>query len=188
VATKGEGRETICDCQSLTQTKSRAVTTKGAQVENEVREGRLRLLPLTLAQANDLIERLHRHHKRVVGHRFSIGCQNGKGLVGAVVVGRPVARMTDQNNVAEITRLVTDGTPHACSMLYAAAARAAKAMGYLKIQTFILESEPGTSLRAAGFKFEAMSGGGDWNRPSRSGRRVDQPMDRKKKWSKVLNG
>lgn len=147
----------------------------------------LRLVPLTLAQANDLIERLHRHHKRVVGHRFSIGAQNGNGLIGAVVVGRPVARVTDQNNVAEITRLVTDGTPHACSMLYAAAARAAKAMGYQKIQTFILESEPGTSVRAAGFKFEAMSGGGDWNRPSRGGRRVDQPMDRKQKWSKVLN-
>ena len=146
----------------------------------------LRLVPLTLAQANELIERLHRHHKRVVGHRFSIGAQNGNGLIGAVVVGRPVARMTDQNNVAEVTRLVTDGTPHACSMLYAAAARAADAMGYQRIQTFILEDEPGTSLKAAGWKFEAMSGGGDWNRPSRGGRRTDQPMVRKQKWSKVF--
>lgn len=147
---------------------------------------RLKLAPLTLKQANEMIARLHRHHKTVVGHRFSIGVQNSNGFVGAVVVGRPVARMTDQNNVAEVTRLVTDGTPHACSMLYAAAARAAEAMGYQKIQTFILENEPGTSLKAAGWKFETMSGGGDWNRPSRGGRRIDQPMVRKQKWSKVF--
>lgn len=147
---------------------------------------RLKLCPLTLKQANEMIARLHRHHKPVVGHRFSIGAQNGSGIVGAVVVGRPVARMTDQNNVAEVTRLVTDGTAHTCSMLYAAAARAAEAMGYQRIQTFILEDEPGTSLKAAGWKFEAMSGGGDWNRPSRGGRRVDQPMVRKQKWSKVF--
>jgi hypothetical protein len=84
--------------------------------------------------------------------------------------------------VAEVTRLVTDGTPNACSMLYGAAARAADAMGFDRIQTFILEDEPGTSLKAAGWTFEGMTEGGDWNRPSRGGRRVDQPMIRKQRW------
>lgn len=146
----------------------------------------LRPVPLTLKQANDLIDSLHRHHKPVVGHRFSIGAEMDGVLVGAVVVGRPVARMTDQNRVAEVTRLVTDGTKNACSFLYGAAARAAKEIGFDKIQTFILDSEDGTSLRASGWVLEAASGGGDWNRPSRGGRRTDQPQQPKTKWSKRL--
>ncbi len=147
---------------------------------------RLKVIPLTLSQANALIQAHHRHHKPVVGHRFSIGCLSENGLCGAVVVGRPVARRTDQYSIAEVTRLVTDGTPNACSMLYAAAARAAKAMGYTQIQTFILHTELGTSLRAAGWQYDGESKGGDWNVPSRGGRRTDQPHIQKQRWIKVL--
>lgn len=154
---------------------------------------KLTLVPVELAEANELVVRLHRHHKPVVGHRFSIGAENKDAeLCGAAIVGRPVARMVNEGKprvkrVVEVTRLVTDGTPHACSMLYAAAARAAKAIGYKKIQTYILEDELGTSLLAAGWHFEAMTAGGDWNRPSRGGRRTDQPMERKQRWAKILN-
>jgi hypothetical protein len=109
-------------------------------------------------------------------------------LIGAAIVGRPVARMTEQYAVAEVTRLVTDGTPNACSMLYSAAARAAKAMGFSRIQTFILESEPGSSLRAAGWVRELTSAGGDWNVPSRGGRRTDQPMEPKTRWAVTFAG
>lgn len=144
----------------------------------------MRAVPLTLAEANELIARLHRHHKPVVGHRFTIGAEKDGRLVGAAVVGRPVARKTDQYRVAEVTRLVTDGTRNACSLLYSAAARAAEAMGYERIQTYILEDEPGTSLRAAGWTFDGWSAGGDWNKPSRGGRRTDQPMVRKQRWAK----
>ena len=148
----------------------------------------MKVVPLTLVQANELISRLHRHHKMVVGHRFSIGVENDEGeLVGACVVGRPVARLVDQYRIAEVTRLVTDGTKNTCSILYAAAARAAAAMGFEKIQTYILMSEPGTSLKAAGWSFEAHTSGGTWNRPSRGNRRVDQPMCQKSRWSKTLN-
>lgn len=146
----------------------------------------VRRLPLTLKQANDLVASLHRHHKPVVGHRFSIGLRVGEALVGAVIVGRPVARMTDQNMIAEVTRLVTDGTKNACSVLYAAAARTADGMGFDEIQTFILATESGTSLKAAGWEMVGPSSGGDWNRPSRGGRRLDQPMDAKVKWRKKL--
>lgn len=147
----------------------------------------LKARPLTIKQANELIISLHRHHKKVQGHRFSIGAMDGDEIVGAVVVGRPVARAVPQYEVAEVTRLVTNGHKNACSFLYAAAARAAKAMGFLKIQTYILESEPGISLKAAGWQIEKKTKGGDWNTPARRGRRTDQPQVKKQRWSKILN-
>lgn len=147
----------------------------------------LRVVPLTLGQANDLIARLHRHHKPVVGHRFSLGALNGDALVGAAVVGRPVARAVPQYEVAEVTRLVTDGTKNACSILYAACARVAREMGFKKIQTYILDTESGVSLRAAGWGHEADTAGGDWNHSWRKGRRTDQPMAPKRRYAKALN-
>ena len=149
---------------------------------------KLSLFPATLKQANEMVARLHRHHFPVVGHRFSIGCEDENGLVhGAAIVGRPVARAIDQNRVAEVTRLVSDGTPNVCSILYSACARAAKAMGYRHIQTSILEDELGTSLKAAGWHFDHMTKGRNWNTPSRMGRRTDQPMCDKQVWVKKLS-
>ena len=102
------------------------------------------------------------------------------------MVGRPVARKTDQYNIVEVTRLCTDGTKNACTFLYSACARAAYNLGYKKIQTFILQSESGISLKASGWAFEHNSNGGDgWQ--SRKGRRDDQPTEPKAKWSKVLH-
>ena len=123
--------------------------------------------------------------------------------MGAAIVGRPVAREVDQYSVAEVTRLVTDGTPHACSIQYAACARAAKALGYERIQTYILNSEPGTSLIASGWYRikadgsrcecekgcrECVTAGGDWNHSkARKGkRRTDQPQVPKQRWGKTL--
>jgi len=148
----------------------------------------LYLFPATLKQANNMIEKLHRHHKPVVGHRFTIGCKDQLGIVhGMAVVGRPVSRGISPYTVAEVTRLVSDGTPHVCSKLYSACARAADAMGYDWIQTTILFNEPGTSLKASGWKFHHLITGRDWNCPSRGGRRTDQPMCDKQVWIKYLN-
>lgn len=144
----------------------------------------MKVVPLTLQQANEAVATLHRHHKPVIGHRFSIGVEKDGRLVGAAIIGRPVAHNTDQYAVAEVTRLVTDGSKNACSTLYSAAARAARAMGYDRIQTFILESEPGTSLKASGWELDGWTEGGTWNRPSRGGRRDDQPQERKQRWIK----
>lgn len=144
------------------------------------------VVPLTLAQANALVAKWHRHHKPCVGHRFSLGCEDDFDLVGGVIVGRPVARKTPQFSVVEVSRLVTNGTPNACSFLYGAAARVAKEMGFDRIQTFILKSELGASLRASGWVLEAESAGGDWNTPSRGGRRTDQPMEPKQRWARVF--
>lgn len=110
--------------------------------------------PLTLAEANQLVEHWHRHHKRMQGHRFSIGTYTSDGTChGAAIIGRPVGGGKHQLLIAKVSRLVSDGTPNACSHLYGAAARAAKAMGYLRIQTFILAGETGASLKAAGWQF-----------------------------------
>jgi hypothetical protein len=108
--------------------------------------------------------------------------------MGVAVVGRPVARMAGKpREVAEITRLCTDGTRNACSMLYGASARAAAALGFERIQTYTLPEEGGVSLRASGWKCEGEAGGGDWNVPSRGGRRIDQPQGVKWRWAKTLN-
>lgn len=145
----------------------------------------LSVVHVELSDANAFVESIHRHHGRVAGHRFSIGVRDGDKLVGVAIVGRPVARMTDQVNVVEVTRLCTDGTKNACSFLYSACARAARELGYESIQTFILERESGVSVRAAGWSYSGDSGGGSWSRPSR-GREDDHPTEKKSKYVKVL--
>jgi len=148
--------------------------------------GKLRVVHVELREANEFVGRLHRHNKPVTGHRFSIGAKVGEFLVGVCIVGRPVARKTDQINTVEVTRLCTDGTENACSFLYGAAARAAKALGYEHIQTFTLESEPGSSLRASGWKRLGESAGGTWDTPSRRRDPDATPTERKVKWGKEL--
>ena len=123
--------------------------------------------PLTLQAANEFVAAHHRHHKPVVGHKFSIGATLDDTLVGAVIVGRPVSRMRDDGRTLEVTRLCTDGTRNACSFLYGAAARAAFALGYQRIGTYILASEPGTSLTATGWRLVGETAGGSWSRVSR---------------------
>ena len=146
----------------------------------------MRITPLTLAQANDLVTKLHRHHKLVRGHRFSIGCLSGDEVVGAAIVGRPVARKTDQYRIAEVTRLVTNGHKNACSFLYSACARIAREMGFVRIQTFILREESGTSLHAAGWQFDGVTDSEPHKWHSRGGRRDDQPGEAKCRWVKEL--
>src|SRR4051812_39381145 len=72
---------------------------------------KLVIRPCELKDANAFITELHRHHKRVQGHRFSQSVWlDDIVLVGVACTGRPVARKTDQRNVVEVTRLCTDGT------------------------------------------------------------------------------
>ena len=50
---------------------------------------------------------LHRHHKPVVGHLFSIGAEQDGKIVGVAIVRRPVSRHRDDGTCAEVTRLCT---------------------------------------------------------------------------------
>lgn len=128
---------------------------------------RLVLSRVGLVEANEFVRLHHRHHKPVVGHKFSLGAVLAGVLVGVVIVGRPVSRMRDDGRTLEVTRLATDGTRNACSFLYGAAARAAFALGYQRIGTYILKSEDGASLRASGWRLIGERGGGSWSVPSR---------------------
>jgi hypothetical protein len=125
-----------------------------------------------LEEANAFVAQHHRHHRPVIGHLFSIGAAKDGKIVGIAIVGRPVARMRDDGETAEVTRLCTDGTRNACSFLYGASARAAFALGFKRIGTYILASEPGTSLTGAGWRLVGETGGGSWSRGDRP--RVDK--------------
>ena len=138
----------------------------------------LDLSPITLPEANEFVGRLHRHHKPVVGHKYSIAVTDGTKVRGVVIVGRPVARRLDDGWTLEVSRCCTDGVKNGCSMLYGAAWRAAKAMGYKRLITYTLPQEGGASLRAAGWRCLGRAGGGNWNVKSRP--RVDTEHQQKK--------
>lgn len=87
---------------------------------------KLDICPISLKEANAFVEQHHRHHGPTVGHKFSIGLSDGEKIVGVAIVGRPVSRYLDDGWTLEVNRLCTDGARNACSMLYAAAWRAAR--------------------------------------------------------------
>lgn len=141
----------------------------------------LRVRPSTRDEANAFIAANHRHHGRVVGLRFALAALDGDRVCGVVVVGRPVARALDPTTTAEVTRLCTDGTRNACSLLYQAARRAWQAMGGVKVVTYTLASEGGASLRAAGWRAVADVPGRSWSCASRP--RTDKhPTTAKRRW------
>ena len=142
---------------------------------------KLEIVPITLSEANQFVEENHRHHGKVVGHKFSIGLSDGEGIVGVAIIGRPVARMLCDGWTLEVTRCCTDGTKNACSMLYSAAWRAARAMGYKKVVTYTLQSENGSSLRASNWWVVGEVTGRSWDSASRP--RVDTyPLQDKLRW------
>ena len=137
--------------------------------------------PLTLAEANEFVRLHHRHHRPTVGGKFAIGCAEPDGTVrGVAIVGRPVSRMLDDGWTVEVNRVATDGAENACSMLYAAAWRAARAMGYRRMVTYTLPQEGGTSLRAAGWKLVGQTAGGEWGNAKRP--RVTLHPEMKLRW------
>jgi hypothetical protein len=133
----------------------------------------LKVTPINLDEANAFVAVHHRHHKPVPGAKFAIAVSDIKLEVvrGVAIVGRPVARMSDDGWTLEVNRVCTDGARNACSMLYGAAWRAAKALGYMRLITYTLPEEGGASLRASGWKLVGKAGGGNWNTASRP--RVD---------------
>lgn len=122
---------------------------------------------IELKAANAYVTEHHRHHGAVRGHRFSLACYEDGRLCGVAIVGRPRSRRIDQHLTVEVLRLCTDGTKNACSKLYGACRRAAKALGYERLITYILADESGKSLLASGFRYCYTNKGGSWNQPGR---------------------
>jgi len=144
-------------------------------------QNHLELQPVSIKEAMIFIDKIHRHHRAPQGAKFAIAINNGEAIVGVVTVGRPISRMLDNGWTAEVTRCCTDGTYNAASMLYGAAWRAARAMGYKRLITYTLQTESGTSLKASNWRLVGEAGGGAWGRPSRP--RVDNhPTEQKLLW------
>jgi len=141
----------------------------------------LQLQPITYAEACEFIRMHHRHHLPPQGWKFGIAVNDGERVVGVVTVGRPVARHNDDGWTLEVTRCCTDGTRNAASLLYGAAWRAARAMGYRRLITYTLAEESGSSLRGAGWRVVGQTAGGSWSRQSRP--RIDRhPTGQKTLW------
>ena len=127
----------------------------------------LRIVPMDLARAQSFVRDHHRHHKPPSRHKFSLAVASGVKIVGVAIVGRPVARWRDIEYRLEVTRVCTDGHKNACSILYAACARAARALSYGVIGTYIRSDEPGVSLRAAGWERGHNTDAKSWDCPNR---------------------
>lgn len=56
----------------------------------------LSTVPMGLREANEFVANFHRHNRPVPGARFSVGASDGAELWGVAIVGRPVARMLQQ--------------------------------------------------------------------------------------------
>jgi len=122
------------------------------------------VVPLTFPQANAIVDRLHRHHAPLPGGFawFCVGAVCHGEIVASAIAGRPTNRNNDDGQTVEVLRVASDGTPNACSLLLGACARAAKAIGARRIITYTLSTEPGISLRAAGWTCEAEDTGKSW--------------------------
>ena len=143
----------------------------------------LTIQPINLREACAFVKEHHRHHKAPRGCLFCVAVNDGERVRGVAIVGRPVSRMLQDNYTAEVTRVATDGAWNACSMLYGAAWRACRALGYRRLVTYTLPEEGGGSLRGAGFTMIGEAGGGSWNRKGRP--RVDlHPTQQKLRWER----
>lgn len=166
---------------------SACTATIGAvMIDSPEGDSALILIPLTRSQAGAYIREVHRHHGPPQGFKFAIGVRRGDQLVGVATAGRPVARLYDDGLTIEITRVATDGTQNACSMLYGACWRAAKAMGYRRAITYTRADEPGTSLRAAGWRRAAeLAARSGWGRPSRPRKRNGSEDTARVRWEQL---
>jgi hypothetical protein len=126
----------------------------------------LRLIPVTLAQANDFVTAIHRHNGRLPAAKFCVGVEREGVVVGVAIAGLPKARHQADGATLEVSRVCADGTYNACSILYGACVRAAKALGYRRAITYTREAEHGASLRASGWTLDGSSAGGMWARPN----------------------
>lgn len=151
----------------------------------------VRFRPITRAAAKDWINEHHRHSPAPVGDVFRLAVEEDGEIIAVAVAGRPVSRVLDDGETIEITRLaVAEGhaSKQLCSQLYGRLCRAAAALGYCKAVTYTLESESGSSPKAAGFTQAAvLRAKPTWSTPARS--RADQKrrhVEHRIRWERAL--
>ncbi len=154
----------------------------------------LRITPITQKLAKRFVAEHHRHNEAPITSVFQVGVSVDDELVGVVMVGLPKARMACDGKTLEVNRTCTLGTRNANSMLYGAAAKVAKYLGWERLITYTLPTESGSSLKAAGWKsLGTIDAKGSWQQKRGKGayqydlfgaRRM--PVGPKCKWEKTL--
>jgi hypothetical protein len=125
------------------------------------------LQPWTVKQALPFVADVHRRLPRVQGGLWAVRVTLDEQTVGCALVGHP-ARLLAAKGVLGVLRVaVSEGHPNACSMLYGACSRAAKAMGARGLVTYLHEDEHGASLKASNWIYDGMTEGREHDRPSR---------------------
>lgn len=144
----------------------------------------MRVRPISLNAANKWMADVHRVHKRpCAGWLFGVAILADDGaVIGVAMAGRPKARHLQDGTTVEITRVAAlPGHPNACSFAYGALRRAAAALGYRRVYTYTLATEPGISPRAAGFVYDGLTTGGEWSSPARP-RSAAENSEPKHRW------
>lgn len=139
----------------------------------------LTIVPMTVGAARRRVKLWHRHLPDLQGGLFAAGVAVDADVVGVAVAGVP-ARVWDGSGRILISRVATAEVKNACSMLYGALCRAAKALGWIEAWTYTRLDEPGTSLRAAGFEDMGLTNGRE------SKRRPMVMGGAKRRWRRML--
>jgi hypothetical protein len=147
----------------------------------------LRPVPCSVTKARSVVESWHRHHGASTSALFAAAVADDEGIVrGVALIGRPVARLLDDGWTLEVTRVATDGTPNACSMLYGIARRLAATLGYARLITYTRADEPGSSPKAAGLTDDGPIRARSWDMPGRP--RTDKTeIVQRRRWSLDLS-
>ncbi len=143
----------------------------------------MKLRPISQRAAKVWVKATHRHLPTPpVGDLYRVALTDVGQLVAVGMAGRPCRALQDGETV-EFLRIAytAEPTKNACTRLYGALRRAGEALGYVRFVTYTLASEPGTSLRAAGFFDDGLTDGGEWSRPSRP-RDAVQQSGPKRRW------
>src|ERR1035437_1309431 len=96
----------------------------------------MRLAPCTVKAAIRHVGELHRHLPALHGGLFAVQVLDETDqCLGVGVCGNP-SRVWQNTGRVVITRCATAGAENACSMVYGALCRAAKALGYREAWTY----------------------------------------------------
>lgn len=118
----------------------------------------LTLKPCTVKRAVPFVREVHRRLPAIQGAMWAVGAWSGGQLIGVALVGHP-ARELMGDTLSVLRVAVIEGHRNACSMLYGACSRAAKAMGAANLVTYTHEDESGVSLKAAGWICDGLTEG-----------------------------
>ncbi len=100
---------------------------------------RLRLRPIGVEEAKRYVAKWHRHNPApLMGLFAACVIDDDDQVQGVAIVTHPTSRMLMDGWTCEVSRVATTGTRNACTMLYGACLRAAKALGYRRVITYTL--------------------------------------------------